>query len=899
MLNRQRSFFARLTALFTRKRSERDLDAEMQAHLAMHIEDNLSRGMSPRHARREALLKLGGLEQTKEVIRLRRGLPWLEVLFADIRFGARMLRKDFGFTFVAVLMFALGIAANATIFTFVSAVLYRRPPVEDPDRLAVVFATSTTRIWGANQNPVSAPSYFDWKHANQVFSDMAAVDAWSSANLTGEGPPEHVRQTRATWNYFSVLGVLPELGRTFVAGEGQSGHDRVVIVSHELWERRFGSDQELIGRSIRLGGEPYTVIGVMPQRFQIMGFQAEVWIPLVLDEARQNSAERETRSFFLVARVKPGVRLEQAQANVRTLGTITARTFPDTENGWGADTQTLQEFIIRDFNAGPIFALLLCTVGFVLLIACANIAGLLLARATGRAKEIAVRVAIGAGKARIVRQLMTEALLIAMLGVLAGLALTLVGARLMQSALSFNEAVRVLELRMDWHVLAFTAGISALAAVLFGLTPALRAWSVDVNTSLKNESAKPSGTRAKNRLRSVLVTAEVALAVVLLSGAGILIKALLDGTHANLGFQPQGLLTAQISLPDTRYATASKQIEFYRDLLQRLESTPGTSYAALANTLPASGPGMVSFRLRGQEDLLRGDRARARYMLVSPHFFDAGEIPLLAGRVFSDTDDSNAPPVALVSEKFAERFFPNGNAVGNQLLIDSPAAPANRWCLVVGVVRNLKSWPLQRSDDPEIYEPFLQRPASEVAVLVRAHNDSAKPGGRTDANALASALRAAVWAIDKDQPISAVASMPDVLENQTGSDRILSGLMATFAGMALVLAVVGLYGLLAYSVGQRRREIGIRVALGAESSGVVRLVIFEGMKLALAGVAIGVSCALALPRILGSLLQDYPISPGSVLALVPLVISSAALLACYIPARRAARVDPMVALRYE
>ena len=835
-------------------------------------------------------MKLGGVEQTKENYRERRGLPLVEIFLQDLRFGARMLRKNPGFTLVAVLTLALGIAANSTIFSFVSAVLYSRPPVSDPDRLAVVYGLSPVHMWGAGLYPVSAPNYFTWKHENQAFSELAASNPYNSLNLTGDGDPERVSAVRVTANYFTLLGAAPELGRTFAASEDQEGHDHVVVLSHRLWERKFGSDLTLIGKDIRLNGEPYNVIGVMPFQFRLASFQGEVWIPLVLNESQQSATARQERSLYLFGRLRRGVSLAQAQANIKTLGTLAAKNFPETENGWGANTLTLQEYMIRDFHAGSAFILLLSAVGLVLLIACANVSGLMLARATGRSKEMAVRIAIGAGRARLARQLMTEALLIAALGAGVGLALTLAGERVMHEALAFNDAVKLLELKTDWRVLAFTSAIAVFSALLFGLAPALKARSVEIFATLKNESATVSTGKKKNRLRSVLVAGEVALAVVLLSGAGILIQGIVEGMRRNMGFDPQRILTAQITLPESRYKEPSKQGQFYRELASRLASMPGAKSAATASVLPGAGPEEISFRLRGQENLPTGELAHARYCVVSTQYFETTGTTIIAGRDFSAADDAHAPLVALVSQNLAEQFFPNGNALGNQMRIDSGNAAGNQWRTIVGIVQNVKGWPLRSIDDPEIYEPFEQHPMAEAAVMVRAISDP---------NSLASGLREAVWSIDGDQPVGELMSLPEVLANEVAGDQIMGKLMGTFAVLALALSGIGIYGLVAYTVGQRRQEIGIRVALGAGKQSILRLVITDGLKLALIGVAVGLTCALPLPKAFGSLFQDYHISGGWILLSVPILITGVAMLACYLPARRASRVDPIVALRYE
>ncbi len=801
-----------------------------------------------------------------------------------------MLRKNPGFTVVAVLTLALGISANATIFSFVNAVLYKRPPVYDPDRVLVVYGTSAAHAWGANLNPVSAPNYFTWKRENQVFSELAASEPYVSVNLTGTGEPELVIANRATANYFSVTGIAPALGRGFAVGEDQPGHDRVVLLDYRFWEQKFGSDLNIIGKSIRLNGEEHTIIGVLPQRFQIMSFRSQIWLPLVLDESQQSSAVRQTRTLYLFARLKPGVTLNQAQANIRTLGTLAAQSFPETENGWGANCLTLQEYGIRDFNAGAAFVILLSAVGFVLLIACANIAGLLLARATSRGKEMAIRIAIGAGRLRVVRQLMTEALLIAVLGTIAGLGLAVGGTQLLHKTLSFNEAIKTLDMQIDWRVLSFTSAIAVLSALLFGLAPALRAWAVDVFPTLKNDSGKVSAGKKKSRSRGLLVAAEVAMAVILLSGAGILIKGFLEGLHRSLGFQPQRLLTAQITLPESRYKEPAKQIKFYRELTAHLESMPGASSAAITSSLPAAGAGFVNFLLKGQENLPPSERSRARYYVVSSSYFATIQTSLIAGRVFAETDDANSPPVAVVTETFVERFFPKGDVLGKQIRIDSSDAVATQWRQIVGIVHNVKSWPLNFSDEPEIYEPYPQHPTAEMSVVVRSADR---------ANSLAPGLREAVWSLDREQPIGSVISMPDLLANETAPDLIFSKLMAIFAALALVLAGIGIYGLVAFTVGQRSQEIGIRVAMGAEKKTILQMVLRDGLKLAAVGAAIGMLGAFPLPRLFEAAFYDFHVRGGWLFLIVPALIGAVALLACYIPARRASRVDPIVALRYE
>jgi len=890
-MRRLRSWFLRLRGLFGKERRERELAAEMESHLRMHIEDNLRAGMSAAEARRNALIKLGGIEQTKENYRDRRGLPHLETLIQDLRFGVRMLQKNPGFSAIVVFTLALGIAANATIFSFVSAVTFRKPTVSDPDRLMVVYGTNPTHEWGTYQNPISAPNFFTWKNENCVFSDLAAANVLETANLTGQGDPERVSARLVTANYFSILGVSPALGRTFAADEDQGGKDHVVVLSHELWARRYGSDPKLVGATVHLNGESYTVIGVMPASFLMSAFQAQLWRPLVLNPAQQGAAARENRKLFLFARLKPGVSTKQAQADIGALGRLAAEAFPEAEKSWGAATLTLQEFTIRYFDWGPVLVMLVCVVGFVLLIACANIAGLLLARATGRGKEMAIRLAIGAGRGRIIRQLLTEAGLIALFGGALGLVLTFWGARVLQSAFSYNEAMRAQQPRVDGHVLFFAAAISILAAVLFGLAPALRAGTVDVYTILKNDSATVTAGRRRSRLRSMLVAGEVALAAFSLMGAGLMIKGIYDDLFAHLRFDPQNLLTAHITLPDPRYGNEAKQAAFFYELLGKLRALPGAESAAVTSDLPGIGAGTRTFRLKGQEGTPAGDRPRAQYYTVSSDYLRTADIPLISGRAFTKEDGPNAPPVALVNEFLARQFFPKGDVLGKQILIDTGNANEKLWREIVGVVPATCRCQLFQLPNSEIYEPFLQKPGADAYVLLRSNSnpDSLSPG-----------LREAVWALDKDQPIAGVMSMQQRRSLELGGAPVIQTMLGIFAGLAVILAGVGLYGLVAYSVGQRSQEIGIRMTLGAGKEDVFRLVLGDGMKLALIGVAIGLVGAFPLPRAFGSLFTDFYLTGGGwIFVAVPPLICGVALLACYIPARRAARVDPIVALRYE
>ena len=883
-----RAWLLRLWAMFRREARDTELSEELESHVQMHIEDNLRRGMNPQQARREALMKLGGVAQTEESYRERRGLPIVEVLLQDLRFGARMLRKNPGFTAVAVVTLALGIAVNATMFSLVSAFLLRRPPGREPQRVVVVSSVNPNQAFQADAYPVSAPNYLAWRQANHVFADMAAADEYRTVNLTSLGQPEALRSAAVSPNYFRVLGVSPQLGRTFEAGEDQPGRDHVIVLSHDLWERQFGSDASLIGRTIRLNRENYTVIGVMPASFRLLGFPPQLWIPLVLTQD-QTAAARTNRSLRVFARLKPGVALEQARAEEVTLARSAEESFPDTEKGWGASVRTLPDFLVYNFGIRSGLAVMMTTVGFVLMIACANVAGLLLARAAGRRKELAIRIALGAGRLRMIRQLLTEGLVIAFLGGSMGVLLADWGIHFVRANMTFNEAISAVPLRLDWNVLLFALGVSLLCAVLCGLAPALNASRTDINTNLKDESRAASPSRSQSRLRSVMVTGEIALALFLLIGTGLLIHGISLIEHQNLGFRPDHLLTASVTLDAAKYKDASQQALFVRDVIPRLQHIPGARIVAAASDLPATGPDSVTLRIQGQPELPANQRLSGLDVVVTMDYFRAAGIPLLRGRTFTEMDNPTAPRVVLVNQEFVHRHLHDQDALGQQIHLDSGIATP-QWSEIVGVVGNVKTYSEDTHDDPEVYEPFLQRPVSSFSLMILANSDP---------NSLASALRNAIAQVDPELPLARVMSMSTVIERQKSGNPFFTRVLASFAVLALILAAIGIYGLIAYSVGQRTHEIGIRIAMGAGTPNVLRMILWEGMKMTASGAAIGVVLALPLPKIFDAIFYGLHLREPRLYFIVPMAILVVAMLATYIPARRATRVDPMVALRFE
>ena len=812
----------------------------------------------------------------------------METFAKDLRLAIRMLVKRPGFTAVAVLTLALGIAVNATIFSLVSAFLLRRPPVHEASRVVAISSVNPNPVFLPDAYPVSAPNYLAWSKGNHVFSQMAAVDPFRTVSLTEPGQPEALLSAAVTPNYFGALGVAPQLGRTFSEGEDQPGRDHVVILSHDLWERRFGSDPAILGRTIRVNRENYTVAGVMPANFRMLGFTERLWTPLVLSAADETTAARKDHSLYLFARLKPGVTLEQARAELTTLARRSEKDFPETEKGWGARVRTLPDFLVYNFGIRNGLAVMMTAVCFVLLIACSNVAGLLLARAAGRRKELAIRISLGASRRSIIQQLLTEGLLLASFGGSAGLLLSYWGIKFVRNNMNFNDAISAVPLSLDSNVLLFTVAISLVCAVLCGLAPALKASRTDINANLKDESRAASAGRSHHRLRTVLVTAEIALALLLLVGTGLLTRGIYLLSHQNLGFPPDHLLTAAVTLDKARYKEASQQVRFVEDMLPRLQQIAGVDAGAVSSDLPANGPGSVTFLVQGQPEP-ENQRPTTLDVVVTPDYFRTAGIPLLRGRTFAETDNARAPSVVVVSQEFVHRFLKGQEPLGRQIRLDVVGATP-RWSEIVGVVADVKTFFEGVREDPAVYEAFLQRPVSSFSLMLRTTSD---PGAFT------SAMRGAMAQVDGDLPLDRVMSMAAVIERQEQGDSFFSQVLGSFAILALLLSSIGIYGLIAYSVGQRTHEIGIRMALGARPSQVLGLVLRECTRPMLLGIAIGITLSAAVSRLLSAMLFGLNPMDAISFAGVSVLLVVVALFASWLPARRATRVDPMVALRYE
>ena len=876
-----KGLYRRVRALLRSESIHDEIDEEMRFHIDMRTEENVRAGMTPEEARRDAERRFGRLTRVKEQGYEVRGGRWLESLWQDCRYGARMLWKNAGFTAVAALVLALGIGANTSLFSVVNAVLLRPLPFPDAER--IVWFDGINQARGITTSNLSPPDYKDWEQQAGAFERTAAY-VTGSANLSAEGgEPERVQRVSVTAGFFPVLGVGPALGRALSPEDEAPGAEDVVVISHALWRGRFGADPNVSGRRINVNGKPHTVVGVMPPSFDYPR-QSQMWTPF---KPERSAERRDNRFVFVLARLRPGATVEEAQAQIDTISGRLGQQYPETNAGWSARLTRLHERTVRDVRASLL--LLLGAVGFVLLIACANVANLLLARAAARRREIALRTALGAGRLRVVRQLLTESLMLAALGGAAGLALSLFLTRLLV-AISPANLPRLNDVGMDWRVLGFTVGLVCVVGLLFGLAPALQASRADLSESLKEGSRGSSEGRGRNRVRSALVVSEVALSLLLLVGAGLLVRSFLLLGDVNPGFDPANVLTMRLSLPSATYPEPGRRVEFFRELTRRVEALPGVEAAGAAISLPLGGTTLSVGRgfVREGNPLAAEHAFDAGYVVVTPGYLRAMRIPLKSGREFTDRDAADAPPVAVINESLARRMFPGEDPVGKRLTAWRDEKFARE---VVGVAADVKMGQMESEDAPQVYVPLAQNATwGSLSLAVRT---------TVEPESLAGAVRGAVLALDKNQPVYDVRTMDDVRSASVAGRRMVVILFGVFAVLALLLAAIGIYGVLSYAVAQRTHEIGIRVALGARRMDVLRLVVGQGMRLVMLGVGLGVAGAFAVTRLLESLLFGVSATDPATFAGVAAILSAVALLACYIPARRATRVDPMVALRYE
>ena len=864
-----------------------DLEEEIREHIEIETRDNIERGMPAGEARRAALRKFGNVTRVKEDTREVWSAVWLEQLWQDIRYALRMLRKSPGFTAVAVLTLALGIGANTAIFSVVYAVLLRPLPFADPGQLVRVFDSNPH-----DQVEFDGLSYVDFEECrkqNHAFTDMAANQA-HELTLTGAGEPSVLATNVVTPEIFSVLGVKPLAGRTFLPEDGERGAAPVVILSENLWRSRFGADPDLVGRSINLDKRPFTVVGIMPAGFRSLLFtpREDIWIPLAQDPLFGSWMSRPVGHWMrVIARLRPGVSLAQAQAEMDAMSARLAKESPAQDSGWAIHVEPLRQDIVGD--AGPALLVLLGAVGLVLLIACVNIANLLLSRASSRAREIAVRIALGAGRKRIIRQLLTESAVLGLLGGLTGILLAYWGVHSLITLLP-ADLPRAQTIRVDGAVLAFALLLSVAASFVFGLAPSVFAADSSLQTGLKEAAGRSGESGGQRRARGFLAVAEIALAMVLLVAAGLLLRSFAMLTSVNPGFNAEHLVKADISLPQFEYSSPEQWTSFSNELLARVHSEPGLQDSALAAPLPLDeGNVNLGFEIAGNPPLPPGLNLTADFTSVSPDYFRVMEIPLLRGRFFSEQDSASAPRVTVISEMMARRYFPNQDPLGRQLKFGfRPDDDVARE--IVGIVGDVRDVSLSQNPGPMMYVPFAQAPFWGGQMVVRSSLST---------SSVAASIRAATHEIDKDLPVTDIETLPEALDASVAQPRFRTLLIGLFGGIALLLAAVGIFGVISYSVSRRTHEIGIRMALGATPKHVMRMVLGESAKLVLLGLALGVPAALGLTRFLSTLLFGvHPADPLTFLG-VALLLTVVALIASYVPARRAMRVDPLVALRYE
>jgi predicted permease len=806
----------------------------------------------------------------------------MDTLSKDVRYGVRSLLKRPAFTVIAVITLGIGIGANAAIFSTINALLLKPLPFADTNRVVALWDKVPSR--GVERNEVTVANYLDWRARSSSFEQLG-IYRWWSTNLTGGESPERVQGFQVTANFLDVVGVKPILGRNFSAEENDSGKDKVALLTYSLWQRRFGGDANVINRVIATNGVQRTVIGVLPPEFNYPK-GAEIFAPIAFTP--EISGNRTSHGYLGIGRLKSGVAILQAQAELDTIAAQLEQQYPETNTGRGVGIYPILQDTVRMYAAA--LWVMMGAVGFVLLIGCANVANLMLARAAGRQREIALRMALGASRTRIIRQLLTESVMLGIAGGVLGILIAYWSVDLIRWS-NPGEAARFAagwnHLGINLPVLGFALAISVLSGVLFGLAPAWQLSRPDLNSALK-EGGQQSTSRS-HRLRGSLVVAEVALSLMLLVSAGLLIRSFLQLVKTNPGFNSDNLMTMNLVLPVAKYKDEAQRVAFYSDLVRRVEELPAVSSAALVNHLPLGGSNSSSpFLIEGTPEPPPGQEFDGRYRVCTPEYFQTMGISVLKGRAFTEQDKAGAPPVIIINETLAEKYWPNADPIGKRMRYPGPIAE-NPWMQVVGVVQDVKH-EMNLPVTADYYVPHAQDVWSSMVLVAKT---------RVEPTAMAAPIRQVVWAMDKDQPVFDVHTMAEVRGISLSLHRLSSVMLSIFAGVALLLAAIGIYGVMAFSVTQRTHEIGIRMALGARAADVLHLMVRNGMVLALLGVVVGLAGAYALTRLLAGLLFGVTPTDLMTFASVTLGLLLVALFACYVPARRATRVDPLVALRYE
>ena len=874
----------RLRSLFHSQKADEELDEELRDHIERKTEQYIARGMIQQEARRAAVLEMGGIEKRKEECRDTRGIHFLETFAQDLRYGFRMLRKSPGFAAIAIVTLALGIGANTAIFSYVNAWLIKPLPFPQADRLMVLLSHDTKKGWTSN-GVTSSADYFDYEKQNSSFEQLVPWTSWYF-NLTGDGPPDRVLGGLVGWNFFQTLGAQPMLGRTFLPQESQPASSHVAIISRGLWESRFAADPRIIGRAVTVQGETYTIVGVLPANFQfsLMGI-SNMWAPLAMDDKQRN--DRATSWFSAFGRLKPGVSQQQAGTDLAAISSRLEKLYPQTNTNQTTLISSMLFEIGKNEGTQQII-ICFCLVGFVLLIACANVANLMLARASSRAKEFAVRGALGAGRWRLARQLLTESLLLFTFGGAAGALFGIWGVHWIENAIPDRIRGYIVNYgrgTLDVPTFAYTFGIAILCGVLFGLAPAFASSGLEVNRSLKESAGQISGSRTTHRLRNVFVTGEISLAVVVLVCTLLLVQDFAHMVYGDIGFQSRNLMVTQLVLPPAKYKTDAQIRGFYDQALARVRALPEIVSADASEYLPFSDSNQVkTIHIVGGPPAQPGEALGAEYSAITPGYFQTMQMVLLRGRAFESSDGPDSRKAVVINETLLRQQFSKVDPIGQQLEVGD----THDICTIVGVVRDTKLFTLSDRPVRQIYVPAAQFPSAYMSVVTRTSRPS---------TAVASAIRTAVWSVDADQPVSTVRTMDDLITERNTPNRILTQLLTFFGFLALLLGAIGIYGVTAQSVQRRVHEIGIRMALGASSSDVIRMILAQGLKLASAGIACGLLAAAAVTRgmaaILSTVKSNDPLTYAAVAAFFALV----ALAACYIPARRGARVDPIVALR--
>jgi putative ABC transport system permease protein len=876
--------------VFHRRSVEREMEDEFRAHLEIRAADLERQGLSRTEAERRSRIEFGGYQKYKEECREALGTRLLQELVADLRYGLRQLRRNPSFTVIAVLTLALGIGANMAIFSVVNAVLLQPLPYKNPGRLVWV-----SEVWphgGSKSNFVPRPDFINWRNQNHVFKDIAAYGGQKNLDLTGVGEPQRIPAVRVSGSFFRVLGVGPTVGRGFLPQEDQQGGTRAVVLSHKIWQRLFSSNPAILGKPVTLDGQGYTVVGVLPAgfRFPDNNLEADLLLPIALtNNGNWYNLEKSIRLIHAVARLRPGTTRSRARSDLKMILDRTVVQTPlaiiHMRGKIRIEVIGLHDKLVG--NSRPVLLILLGAVCFVLLVACANVANLMMARATVRQREFAIRLTLGAARMRLIRQLLSESVIVSGLGTAAGLLVAHWGVRILRSPGS-PEIPALREAAISGWVLGFVLAIAALTALLFGLAPAILSSRPELNEMLKKAGMATGSGIGHHRLRAILMVAELGLAMVLLTGSGLLIRTFLRLTAVDPGFRSRNILTLRIQLPSGKYSKPEQQAAFFQQALERVNALPGVQSAAATTSLPLTAyrntRGVV---VEGRPVPPPGVAPSAPYTAVSPGYFRTMGIPLIAGRYFNAQDTEGSPGAVIVNQAFARRYFPEENPLRKRL---RSVLSASNPQTIVGIVGNVRHLGPAHTASPEFYAPYLQHPTPDMMLAIRT---ASNPSG------LSSAVQGAVQSVDKNQPVYDVATMGQRLAGSIAAQRFNMFLIGAFAGLSLLLASVGIYGVISYSIAQRTHDIGVRMALGAERRDVLKMVVGQGLGPALIGVAIGIAGALALTRFLSSLL--YGVKPTDALTFiaVSLILIAVSLLACYIPARRAAKVDPMVALKYE